>query len=100
MGDRIRLGTVPAKNVRATANGEFVASYTNAASAIWLTRSPNRLMTWPVHSAENDGFSASRTYGCSRKRSGRRGRGRTIVPALVVGASVGRAVRPGDAIPT
>ena len=55
--------------VRATAIGDFVTSYTNAISAIWFTRSPNRLITWPIHSAENEPLRPSRTYGWRRTRS-------------------------------
>ena len=58
----------------ATAVGESVISNTKAISASWLMRSPNRLMTWPTHSAENEPLSASRMYGCCRMSSSREGR--------------------------
>ncbi len=80
MGLSIRLGSVAATNARATAMGEPVTANTSVASATWWTRSPNRLMSWPVHRAVNDELRTSRTYGCRRARSmigGTAGRGRT-----------------------
>ena len=50
---------------------------TRTASAIWWTRSPKRLIIWPVHSAVNEPLRASRTYGWRRTRSSdRRAAGR------------------------
>src|SRR5262245_65943911 len=63
IGERNRLGSVAKTNTNATATGEPVTARTRNARAIWWTRSPNRLITPPDQSAENDGLSASRQYG-------------------------------------
>ncbi len=69
IGPRRRFGSVAATKTNPTAIGELVAWRTRKASATWWTRSPNRLISWPTHSAENDPFRASRTYGWRRARS-------------------------------
>jgi hypothetical protein len=45
MGDRSRFGNVAKTNTNATAIGEWVTASTRNASAIWWTRSPNKLMS-------------------------------------------------------
>ena len=69
IGERKRFGRVAATNTKATATGEWVTARTRNASAIWWTRSPNRLITPPAQSAEKDGLRARRTYGWRRSRS-------------------------------
>jgi len=61
IGPRSRFGMAAAMNTRPTASGELVATSTRNASAIWCMRSPKRLISWPVQSAENEPLSASRT---------------------------------------
>jgi len=65
------------------ATAEFVARRTRNASATWWIRSPSRLISWPVHSAENEPSSARRTYGWRRTRS-------------MSGGSAGTATRRGS----
>ena len=58
-----------ATKTRPVASGEPVEMSTTETSAIWLSRSPNSEISWPVHRAEKEPFRASRTYGCWRTRS-------------------------------
>ncbi len=86
--------------VIATATGESVISKTKAISASWLMRSPNRLMTWPTQSAENEPLRARRTYGWFRASSRRdgRARGTATVPAAAVAEAVAAAAAVSIAI--
>ncbi len=94
IGENRRFGIVETRNVIATARGESVISNTKAMSASWLTRSPNRLMSWPTHRAENEPLRASRMYGCARipsSRDGRRtsGMAGTAMPVAETAAAAG-----------
>ncbi len=83
IGARRRFGIVAATKTSATARIEWVTPSTRNASAIWCTRSPNRLIIWPVHSDVNEPLRASRTYGWRRTRA----------PTSIRG-------RPGSAMPS
>ena len=96
-GENSRFGRLPATNTSATWSGDFVVSNTKYRSASWFTRSPNMLISWPTHSAENEPLSASRTYGWRRIRVRTDARRRGIASIDVVDeravreAGVGRA---------
>ena len=81
-------------------------SNTKAISASWLTRSPNRLITWPTHSAENEPLSASRMYGCCRIPSSREGRATGTPTSIGATPTASRAIAwldelvAGAAMPT
>src|SRR4029079_3477790 len=103
-GESRRFGSVAATKTNATESGESGTVATRNVSATWWTRSPKRLISWPVQSAENEPLSARRTYGLYRTRfrtlTRRSGGAPTVasigtVPAAGAGASA--TARPPNA---